>query len=364
MNVKDVILELLSERALVIIPEFGALLSEEVPASFVIGGTQIKAPSKTIRFNSILKKNDGILQSEISLRHKISHEEALENILNQVEEWKVVLRSGGIIKFVGCGMFRLDDERHISFTPNEIGIASLKSFGLDEIQLKLIEKSFQSNTQDSLLYSQEEKSTIEVLEETAPLEDAKEIRRKRRRRTRSLIMSILLTGIIGTAQLAIFTDSPVKLQVASSLPIWDSYGISPVKENPVTIVNNKVIKWDFSDHLMVSKKNYEAAESVKSSHQVQIDNSESLALKNGSSVPTIAKQTEKKFAIILGCFKSQENIDRLSRKIESKGKTLYKINISGNLFQIGYYVGGDKLTAQNELNNAKAEQKDAWLKAL
>ena len=76
------------------------------------------------------------------------------------------------------------------------------------------------------------------------------------------------------------------------------------------------------------------------------------------------KQTEKKFAIILGCFKSQENIDRLSRKIESKGKTLYKINISGNLFQIGYYVGGDELTAQNELNNAKAEQKDAWLKAL
>ena len=64
----------------VIVPGFGAFLTETKPASLDADTHTFYPPKKQISFNANLKNNDGLLANHIALQEKISYGEAVRKI--------------------------------------------------------------------------------------------------------------------------------------------------------------------------------------------------------------------------------------------------------------------------------------------
>ena len=94
MKIENQIKELLFLHDCVIVPNFGAFLSQDKNATLDSSTQQFQPPYKAISFNSSLKKNDGLLVNELKNKYKLEYDQALEIIQNQVNFWKEHLESG------------------------------------------------------------------------------------------------------------------------------------------------------------------------------------------------------------------------------------------------------------------------------
>jgi hypothetical protein len=72
--------ELLFERECVIVPEFGAFISKETPATIDYASHRLTPPSKEVVFNSQLIADDGVLVDYFSVKMDVSHEEAAKMV--------------------------------------------------------------------------------------------------------------------------------------------------------------------------------------------------------------------------------------------------------------------------------------------
>lgn len=72
--------ELLFERECVIVPEFGAFISKETPATIDYASHRLTPPSKEVVFNSQLTADDGVLVDYLSVKMDVSHEEAAKMV--------------------------------------------------------------------------------------------------------------------------------------------------------------------------------------------------------------------------------------------------------------------------------------------
>ena len=77
MMIANYIYDLLYRYECVIVPEFGAFLTQKHSAFIDKSSNIMLAPRKEISFNEQLKQNDGLLANHIQLIDKCSYEEAI-----------------------------------------------------------------------------------------------------------------------------------------------------------------------------------------------------------------------------------------------------------------------------------------------
>ena len=80
MTIANYISDLLYRYECVILPGFGAFLTNRKSAQVIKGTHQFAPPFKSISFNVQLKQNDGLLVNYISKSEKISYETAFEKL--------------------------------------------------------------------------------------------------------------------------------------------------------------------------------------------------------------------------------------------------------------------------------------------
>ena len=133
MSISKHIIELLYNHDCVIIPGFGAFLTKSISASH--NNDIFSPPKKTLRFNGMLKENDGLLANEISSKEKISYNDAVKKIKKEV---KVLLSSldNGEVDIDSIGVFKLNAEKKIQFQPNQDANFDSTSFGLESFMRK------------------------------------------------------------------------------------------------------------------------------------------------------------------------------------------------------------------------------------
>ncbi len=133
MSISKHIIELLYTHDCVIIPGFGAFLTKSISASH--NNDIFSPPKKTLRFNGMLKENDGLLANEISSKEKISYNDAVKKIKKEV---KVLLSSldNGEVDIDSIGAFKLNAEKKIQFQPNQDANFDSTSFGLESFMRK------------------------------------------------------------------------------------------------------------------------------------------------------------------------------------------------------------------------------------
>ncbi|MBW6537187.1 MAG: hypothetical protein K0B11_19420 [Mariniphaga sp.] len=136
MNLGKYIRQLLPEHETVIIPGFGAFISQYKPAQIDEGTEEIKPPSKEISFTAKIKNNDGLLMSFVAQSEQIMVQKALAKIEDECDKIRYKLDKGEKVILEGTGVLLYTENREIQFEPAE-GVNVLPdAFGLDSISLK------------------------------------------------------------------------------------------------------------------------------------------------------------------------------------------------------------------------------------
>ncbi|MDH3796619.1 MAG: hypothetical protein OER83_07085, partial [Flavobacteriaceae bacterium] len=133
MQIEGYIDELLYRYNCVVVPDFGAFLTQRKPARINRISHTLYPPSKSISFNEQLSSNDGLLISYVAQAEKLSYEEMLERMKDITLDWKSKLKAGERLTIGSVGKLWTNSGGKIQFQPNEKVNFLTSSFGLSSI---------------------------------------------------------------------------------------------------------------------------------------------------------------------------------------------------------------------------------------
>lgn len=114
----------------VVIPEFGAFLTQRQPAEIQEETQAFLPPRKTLSFNRQLQKNDGLLAGYVAKVEGFSYEQALKKIYEFVENLTTTLDAHQKVNLNHIGMFYVQDGKvlfqpdvHINYLTEAFGTA-------------------------------------------------------------------------------------------------------------------------------------------------------------------------------------------------------------------------------------------------
>lgn len=132
MQFERYISDLLYRYECVIIPEFGAFLTQNVSAKVHESTNAFYPPKKVLSFNEQLQNNDGLLANYIASVEKIPFETALQKIAKKVKTLQSYLEQGEILSFKNIGDLSLNSDGNITFEPSYHLNYLTEAFGLGQ----------------------------------------------------------------------------------------------------------------------------------------------------------------------------------------------------------------------------------------
>ncbi len=133
MHLEEHIANLLYRYQCVVVPGFGAFLSQIKSASLQRDSNTFYPPYKELSFNARLDTNDGLLVSHIAQAEGDSFESTLERVTSESGRWKEILNSGRPLELSGLGVFRLNSEKKMVFEPDKRTNYLMSSYGLSPV---------------------------------------------------------------------------------------------------------------------------------------------------------------------------------------------------------------------------------------
>lgn len=134
------IAELLYKYDCVIIPGFGGFITQNTGASYNASQNELLPPTKKILFNNQLVINDGLLISYLSRNQKISYSEACLKVMKWTDEIMTRVNAGNRFVIDGIGSFYLNHEKKLQFTPDPLQNFLSSSFGLKPVKVAHVSK--------------------------------------------------------------------------------------------------------------------------------------------------------------------------------------------------------------------------------
>src|SRR5690625_716386 len=134
MQITDYIATLLYRYECVVIPGFGAFLTQRQSAQ-IDGETHVfYPPKKTVSFNRQLKENDGVLANYIAKTEGISYEQSFQKIHAFIENIIETLETAEKVNLPQIGVFHqqgdkilFQPEKNINYLPEAFGTSSFTS---------------------------------------------------------------------------------------------------------------------------------------------------------------------------------------------------------------------------------------------
>ncbi|MDX1333645.1 MAG: SPOR domain-containing protein, partial [Robiginitalea sp.] len=133
MQLEVHIANLLYRYQCVVVPGFGAFLSQIKSASLQRDSNTFYPPFKELSFNARLNTNDGLLVSHVAQTEGDSYEKTLERVTSQSRLWKDTLAGGEPLELAGLGTFRLNREGKMVFEPDTRTNYLMSSYGLSPV---------------------------------------------------------------------------------------------------------------------------------------------------------------------------------------------------------------------------------------
>ncbi|NNM22365.1 MAG: HU-CCDC81 and SPOR domain-containing protein [Flavobacteriaceae bacterium] len=303
MHLATYIKDLLYRYECVIIPGFGAFLTQYRSASIDDASHTFYPPTKTLSFNRQLQTNDGILANYVASVEQCSYELALQKIRNFTGKLSLELSEGKRITLRNVGDFFLNEENMVQFVPSEVENFNPASFGLSTFVSPAI-----SRVQESEIV---QTNTVELHKEK------KKIAYPFMRYAAIGLVAIVLGGFSG-----------------------------------LKIYEGEVEKHNFAE---------------KQKADVQLENKiQAATFIIENPLPTlninIARETGK-YHIVAGAFRIEANAQRKIGQLTEKGFAAKYIGKNRyGLHQVVYSSHQDRLEALRQLRTIKnTENKDAWL---
>lgn len=319
MVLEHYISDLLYRYNCVVVPSFGAFLTQKNSAKINVVTNTFSAPNKSIVFNRQLISNDGLLVSYVSNAEKVSYETALVEIENQVKSWQEVLVKETSLHLNNIGSLTRNQEDKILFQPaNETNYLT-SSFGL-------------SNFNSIPVTREVLKVEVEEIEEKIPFVISPERRENSRFRPylkyAAILMLAFSTGITGYRA---YQQKNTNEQVA--------------RHDAEEFVNKQIQEATFFDLSPLELPT------------VTIDATTTSAAK------PVMRKGEATHFIVAGAFRVRGNADRKIEQLKANGFNAgyYGTNAYG-LHMVtfdSYTNANDALKALREIK--RTQSKDAWL---
>lgn len=307
MKIEHYIAQLLYRYQCVSVPGFGAFLTEIQPAQLLEDA--FYPPKKQVSFNFHLKNNDGLLASHIALSEKISYEQAVQKIDENVSDWKTSLQLFQPILLKNIGELSLNSENNLVFKPIDSVNYLTASFGLSHFNSPKIQRE---------IYQKE----VEALEEKAPIIFTPERRNKQvyLKYAAIFVMGIGLAGVFGNQYYNNYQE-----QIATENRL--------VEESVQKKVENKIQEATFF------------IESPLPAVKLNI------------------KEDKFSYHIVAGAFRNESNADKVFKKLSNKGFKAKRISVTRHgLHPVIYGSFATYAEAQKEMMRIqKTENPEAWL---
>ncbi|MDK7676094.1 SPOR domain-containing protein [Weeksella virosa] len=313
MKIEQLIHELLYEHNCVIVPDFGAFITQTYSAKKDKEAQNFLPPSKTVSFNASIQKQDGLLINALMRKQSMSQEKALETIQNQVRFWQEHLQAGKELSLIRLGKLQQNVEGNLVFTPEDTNFL-LSSFGLPAVH--------------------------------APYVLQTEIEKEKPNRYAGLLAAASFLPILIGGFLYFNTPQPVKAFVDEQ---WSGIVLPMFGKEKV---NHKVIH--------PTEKSIHHLPNIMAEETTLVA---SNTTKNNETVVVKTKETTGKYQVVAGSYKrldeAQEAIEKLHKKGFDKAGMVYK---KGSFFYVNYMTFETEEGARAYLNWIHEQNKDAWIR--
>ena len=306
MQLTTYINDLLYRYECVIIPGFGALLTQYQSAQIDPETHTFSPPGKTLSFNRQLQTNDGLLANYVASIEKCSYETSLQKIRNFTGKLSFQLSEKEVVSLKNIGEFHLNEENSVQFIPSSKQNFSTASFGM---------ASFVSPKVNREVYKEE----VRALEEKVPVFISPE-RRTSGSYLKYAAIAIVAISIAGFSGMKLYEGSVQKHNFAE-------------KQKANTIVENQIQEATFVIENPLPTLNL-----------------------------TFSKHTGK-YHIIAGAFRVEENAQKKMSQLQEKGFSARMIGVNRyGLHQVAYSSYENRIDALKNLRTIKNSQnQDAWL---
>lgn len=313
MGTAQTIESLLYRYQCVVVPSFGAFLTQNKPAYLQKESNSFFPPSRELSFNAQLQTNDGLLVAHIAQSEKKSYDEALKEVQEQAKSWLHQLRKDGKLDLSPLGEFRLNPEGNIRFRPADRTNYLTSSFGMSAVLASPV-------TREVL------KEEVEALEERIPFSITPEHREQAGIRPyfkyAAVILLALATGLSGytlyrqQTQAEGLVRAEAQKQVSRHIQEATIFGAQPLELPSITLEIGLNDKKDDGMHF-----------------------------------------------IIAGAFRIRENADKKIRQLRQEGFDAHYVGQNPfGLHQVAYASFSDPRQALDSLHKIRKNvSEDAWL---
>lgn len=304
MQLDNYIKELLYRYECVVLPGFGALLTQYQAARVLKDTNTFHPPGKQLSFNRQLQSNDGLLANHIAKSKNITFQEALDKIRSYTRYLDSKLDEGSTVSIADVGSFKLNSENKIEFIPALAVNYLTESFGLSSFVGSAISREVEADSNKE--------------QEAAPLLFTP-------RKRQPVYIKYAAVGLIAIA-----------LSGFGGIKIYESG---------------------------VKKHNY--VEKQKADQQLEATIQEAT-FNIVTPLPTLnleVPKTQGKYHIIAGAFRLEANAHKKVSQLQNSGFNAQLIGVNKyGLHQVTYKTLNDRLEALKTLRDIKANHnKDAWL---
>lgn len=306
MQLQTYISDLLYRYDCVIVPEFGAFLTQQTSATIDETNNTFYPPKKMVSFNEQIQQNDGLLAHYIADIEKIPFEVALNKIAKRVKDLKSNLTQGETISFANIGELKFNEEGKMLFEPSYHLNYLTDAFGLSQFVSPAVTRE---------VYKKE----VESIEKVIPLSVTPEKRKSKPYLKYAAVALIALTvgGFMASNYYVngIETHNQLAQEEATQQLETKIQEATFVIENPLPAITFNVTKQTGNYH------------------------------------------------IVAGAFRVEENCDKKIAQLKADGFKARKIGANKyGLHQVVYSSHEDRLEALKMLRDIKkTHNKDAWL---
>ncbi|MEX0274012.1 MAG: SPOR domain-containing protein [Flavobacteriaceae bacterium] len=325
MALEHFISELLYRYNCVIVPQFGAFLTQSHPAQINKDNNTLYPPSKSISFNAQLRTNDGLLTKYMAEAEKMDYDAMLVRITETVKGWMAQLEKGETLILEAIGEFQQTQEGQLLFEPYEKVNYLTSSFGLTpHVAVPVARETY--------------KEEVDVLEERIPITFTPE-----KRQTPGVRPFLKYAAIFLLAVSTAMTGYRMYLQ--------NGVSEQAVMEAAQEKVNNHIQKATFFDAAPLELP------------PITLDvNAEDP--KNGPENDAKERQiSQKHHHIIAGAFRQKTNAEKKIGQLQRQGfDGIYLGTNARGLHMVAYAGYNDSKKALADLAKIRRNHsKDAWL---
>ncbi len=158
---------------MVIVPGFGAFISEYQPAEVDNESDEIKPPSSRLVFNPQIKNNDGLLVGYVAEATRSSHFEALQKIEKERDNMLYQLDKGEKVELIELGTLYHNEKNELVFESLSDKRHSLESFGLEATSLK--ETETEESLEEDIVENEPTEEVPPVIPPAEPINEESEL---------------------------------------------------------------------------------------------------------------------------------------------------------------------------------------------